>query len=210
MQSNTPITDLRDERHPLESQNTQLAAALTALGIPLDQHIGAQHFTEKTERGVRNLTVWTLAERSADGRFIAADLVKVWNDDAWLKANRAHPLAAMRAAFRTYKALQNPDCTLRELITLDVAADRARDPELRPVSDEEILRQWAPFSASGEPPRTAVEYVIQAFRNHKLLIAFICDKQGPLVVKRRGDRQAIISRHTTPERRAKLLSELNS
>jgi PHD/YefM family antitoxin component YafN of YafNO toxin-antitoxin module len=55
-----------------------------------------------------------------------------------------------------------------------------------------------------------VEYVIQAFHNHKRLVAFICDEQGPLVIKRRGERNGIISRHTSPQDRQRILRELNA
>lgn len=210
MQDNDTIVTLRDSADPVRSPNTQLAAALVALGVPLDRHVGGQWHREVVAGTQRDETVWTLGALSADRRHNTAELAARWNDDAWLKANRAHPLAIMRAAFRSYKCLQNPDLSLREVITLDHAADNARDPALRAVSDEDILRRWASFSASPEPPSDPVTWAIQGFRWHKRLVAFIADEQGPLAIVRRGQRTAVLSRHTSAQHRKRIEEGLNA
>lgn len=147
MQNGHSITQLVDDRHPRSSPNTQLAAALTALGIPLDPHVGAQHFREKVApSNIKDTTVWTFAERSACGKYDSAEMVRCWHDEAWMKANPEHPLAYLRAAFR----------------------------------------------------------------NRDKLLDYICDVQGPLAVKRRGERAVVISKHTTAEARERLLKRLNA
>lgn len=210
MQSHTPIVQLRDSAEPIKSPNTQLAAALVTLGIELDKDIGGEWHVEIVEGKKCNETVWTLAPFSRDKRHDTSQLAKAWSDDAWLKANQTHPLAIMRAAFRSYKCRQTPDLALKEIITLDHGADNARDPALRAVSDEAILRRWASYAASNEPPSDPVTWAIQGFRNHKRLVAFIVDQQGPMAIQRRGQLIGVITRHTTPERRKQILQGLNA
>lgn len=206
MEKGTQLVQLSDAVAPRHSGNTQLAAALTALGIPLDPDLPPQHFVEEVAGVKTHRTVWTLAPCSPDEKYHAEPLMRVWNDDAWLREYQTHPLAAMRAAFRCYRPSIGPDDSL-------VSIERIRDipdPALAPVSPECIAADWSSFSKSSAPPCTAVSYVIQAFRNHRALIRFICEQQGPIAVKRRGERVACVTKHTTPENRSKIFTGLNA
>ncbi len=205
MQKGSQLVQLSDELHPRTSENTQLAAALTALGIPLDPDLPPQHFVEEVAGEKKHLTLWTLAPASPDGKHHTEELMRVWNDDSWLRANRAHPLAAMRAAFRCYRPHISPDDFLSSVGKLR----EITDPALAPVAVADIISRWDSFAKSAEPPADPVSYVIQAFRNHRALVRFICDFQGPIAVKRRGDRRACVTKHTTPEVRARIFQGLN-
>jgi hypothetical protein len=205
MEDSSQIVQLSDELHPRSSQNTQLAAALTALGIPLDAQLPPQHFVEDVAGERKHRTTWTLAPCSPDEKYHAEPLMRVWNDDSFLRATPRHPLAEMRLAFRCYAVEMGKDNTL-----LSIRGREEPDPALAPVAAQAILDQWDVFGQSTRPPATPVEYVIQAFRNHRALVRFICETQGPIAVKRRGKRIALITKHTTPEDRVKIFAGLNA
>lgn len=131
--------------NPHASKNTVLVAALLALGIPLDEQVGAQHFREAGKDGKPlDVVIWTLQPKSLCGAHNTAELVKRWDDKQWQSDNPEHPLCYIKAAFENH--------------------------------------------------RRAIDYV---------------KEQGPIVMTRRGKKIALITRHTTPEHRERIFSELN-
>lgn len=100
MENGQIIIQLRDEKAPRESDKVRLAAALTALGAPLDTDIGLQWFRENAGGKTVEQTVITLRAMSIEEKWDPAELAKAWDDDAWHAANPGHPLAYIRAAFR--------------------------------------------------------------------------------------------------------------
>lgn len=129
---------------PLATRNTILFAALTALGIPAEPELCGE-FVEEVQGRPRSVTVWRLREKSVDGRFHTADLIKLWHDPAFVERDPEHPLA----------------------------------------------------------------YVKCAFENHTRAIEFV-KEQGPIAMRRRGQKIALITRHTSPENKKRILDELNA
>lgn len=128
---------------PLATRNTQLFAALTALGIPAEPSLCGEYV--ETIRGeTRSITVWRLRTKSLDGRFDAEEMIKLWNDPEFSTREPEHPLAYIKAAFENY----------------------ARS------------------------------------------VQFIKD-QGPIAMQRRGKKIGIITRHTSPELKKRIIDELN-
>jgi hypothetical protein len=100
MNTGSELVRLEEPVAPKGSDMLRLAAALTALGIPLDPNVGLAWYREQTDAGVRDTTSVALEGISADRKFNAGALAKAWNDDAWHAANPTHPLAYIRTAFR--------------------------------------------------------------------------------------------------------------
>ena len=70
------------------TSNTCLAAALTAVGIPLSD----KPFVRVVGDGIRGeRTVWFFDPQSPDGRFQTKELIAAWHDDTWHLANPEHP-----------------------------------------------------------------------------------------------------------------------
>lgn len=57
-------------------------------------------------------------------------------------------------------------------------------------------------------PEHPLAYIKVAFENHRRAVEFI-KEQGPIVMKRRGKKVGLITRHTPPEYRKKIIDELN-
>lgn len=128
---------------PLATRNTILFAALTALGIPAEPELCGE-FVEEVQGKPRSVTVWRLKERSLDGQYNTADLMRLWNDPELVSKQPEHPLA----------------------------------------------------------------YVKAAFENHTRAVEFI-KEQGPIAMRRRGKKIALITRHTSPDLKKRILDELN-
>lgn len=80
---------------PTATSNTGLAAALTAVGIPL----AAKPFVRVVGDGVRGeRLVWFFEPQSEDGRLQTKELIAAWNDEAWHLANPEHPFAYVKCA----------------------------------------------------------------------------------------------------------------
>jgi hypothetical protein len=84
------------------TSNTALAAALSALGIPLAE----KPFVRVVGDGIRGeRVVWFFDPQSADGKFQTKQLIEAWNDDTWHLANPEHPFAYIKAALMNREAL---------------------------------------------------------------------------------------------------------
>lgn len=77
------------------TSNTCLAAALTAVGIPL----AARPFVRVVGDGVSGeRVVWFFEPQSPDGTYQTKELIEAWNYDAWHLANPEHPFAYIKCA----------------------------------------------------------------------------------------------------------------
>ena len=84
------------------TSNTALAAALSALGIPLAQ----KPFVRVVGDGIRGeRVVWFFEPQSADGTHQTKSLIEAWNDDTWHLANPEHPFAYIKAALMNRESL---------------------------------------------------------------------------------------------------------
>lgn len=77
------------------TSNTCLAAALTAVGIPL----AARPFVRVVGDGINGeRVVWFFEPQSPDGTYQTKELIEAWNNDAWHLANPEHPFAYIKCA----------------------------------------------------------------------------------------------------------------
>lgn len=77
------------------TSNTCLAAALTAVGIPL----AARPFVRVVGDGVSGeRVVWFFEPQSPDGTYQTKELIEAWNNDSWHLANPEHPFAYIKCA----------------------------------------------------------------------------------------------------------------
>jgi hypothetical protein len=84
------------------TSNTCLAAALTAIGIPLAE----KPFVRVVGDGIcGERTVWFFEPPSADKQFQTKGLIEAWNDDAWHLANPEHPFAYIKCALMNRQRL---------------------------------------------------------------------------------------------------------
>ena len=84
------------------TSNTCLAAALTAVGIPLAE----KPFVRVVGDGIRNERfVWFFEPQSPCGKFQSKQLIAAWNDDAWHLANPEHPFAYIKCALKNREHL---------------------------------------------------------------------------------------------------------
>ena len=84
------------------TSNTCLAAALTAVGIPLAE----KPFVRVVGDGIRGeRMVWFFEPQSPDGKFQTKELIAAWHDDAWHLANPEHPFAYIKCALMNREPL---------------------------------------------------------------------------------------------------------
>ncbi len=82
--------------------NTSLAAALTAVGIPLSD----RPFLKIVGDGVRGeRTMWFFDAQSPCGKYKTKELIAAWGDDAWHLANPEHPFAYIKCALSNRERL---------------------------------------------------------------------------------------------------------
>ena len=82
--------------------NTSLAAALTAVGIPLS----AKPFLKVVGDGIRGeRTMWFFEAQSPCGKYKTKELIAAWGDDAWHLANPEHPFAYIKCALSNRERL---------------------------------------------------------------------------------------------------------
>lgn len=79
----------------LETTNTQLAAALCAVGIPLNKDCPVRLIT-----GDRDRHAFFFEPQSPCGLYVAAELIKAWDDKEWHEKNPEHPFAYLKVAFQ--------------------------------------------------------------------------------------------------------------
>ena len=87
--------------NPLETGNTKLAAALSAVGIPL-----------RKESPVRLLTgakgdskCFFFEPQSPCGHYRTVELILAWNDREWHAKHPEHPFAYLKVAFENHERL---------------------------------------------------------------------------------------------------------
>ena len=78
----------------------RLVAALTALGIPLDDDCPYLETRELVDESERQLVTWTLKARSVCGQYDARKLIEAWYDPVWTTQNAEHPFAYIKTAFQ--------------------------------------------------------------------------------------------------------------
>jgi hypothetical protein len=83
----------------------RLVAALTAVGIPLDDDCPSLETREIVENRARRTVTWTLKARSVCGRHDARKLIEAWHDPVWTTQNTEHPFAYIATAFRNANLL---------------------------------------------------------------------------------------------------------
>jgi hypothetical protein len=82
--------------------NTLLAAALTAIGIPLAQ----KPFVRVVGDGVSGeRMIWFFEPRSHDGSHLTKDLIEAWHSEGWHLANPEHPFAYIKCALLNRECL---------------------------------------------------------------------------------------------------------
>ena len=86
------------------TSNTALAAALSAVGIPLAE----KPFIRVVGDGIRGeRVVWFFEPQSTCGKYRTTDLIAAWADNGWHHANPEHPFAYIKAALMNREALVN-------------------------------------------------------------------------------------------------------
>lgn len=83
----------------------RLIAALTAIGISLDDDCPYLETRDLVDGTERRLITWTLKARSVCGQHEARKLIDAWNDPVWTTQNLEHPFAYIISAFRNARAL---------------------------------------------------------------------------------------------------------
>ncbi|MEQ1862912.1 MAG: hypothetical protein ABMA13_23570 [Chthoniobacteraceae bacterium] len=73
---------------------------------------------------------------------------------------------------------------------------------------EDLIKLWNDPEFTTKHPEHPLAYIKCAFENHTRAVAFI-KEQGPIAMRRRGKKIALITRHTSPELKARILDELN-
>lgn len=77
------------------TSNTDLAAALTAVGIPLAE----KPFVRIVGDGIHGeRVVWFFEPQSPDGKFQTKELIEAWANDNWHLANPEHPFAYIKCS----------------------------------------------------------------------------------------------------------------
>lgn len=86
---------------PLETNNTKLAAALSAVGIPLRKDNPVQLITGER----KDSHCFFFEEKSPCGEYKTSELIKAWDDAAWHMRNPEHPFAYLKVAFENQERL---------------------------------------------------------------------------------------------------------
>jgi len=84
------------------TSNTALAAALSAVGIPLAE----KPFVRVVGDGIRGeRVIWFFDPQSRCGKYKTSELIAAWADTGWHLANPEHPFAYIKAALSNREAL---------------------------------------------------------------------------------------------------------
>ncbi len=78
----------------------RLVAALTTIGVPLDDDCPYLETRELVEGSERRLVTWTLKAMSICGQYDARKLIEAWHDPVWTTQNAEHPFAYIKTAFQ--------------------------------------------------------------------------------------------------------------
>lgn len=87
----------------LETSNTKLAAALTAVGIPLRKNNPVKIITG--DSGEKRC--FFFAPVSPCGMYKTHELIRAWNDPEWHLKNPEHPFAYVKVAFDNFERLRD-------------------------------------------------------------------------------------------------------
>lgn len=201
----TSVVTLDTRRH--EVTNTQLAATISALDVPLSRHCP---YVTQAGDGVRSgevRVVWNF-----DGHR-ASDISRLWIDEAWLEGNPIHPVAVCRRAFRTWRDLisfvRGVPCRLEPVTgsestatpdTRKAACIEALGHQLLGYSRIESTFFWhfkrcselhADFDLYEKPdlcellPEANISYVRAALHNHAVMVG-LCKEVQQVRVAHRG------------------------
>ncbi len=85
----------------LETTNTKLAAALSAVGIPLNKTVPVRLLAGENGR----THCFFFQEKSPCGDYITIDLMRAWDDKEWHRQNPEHPFAYLKVAFDNMERL---------------------------------------------------------------------------------------------------------
>lgn len=139
MQRGDKLIIIRDiDADPAISTKTDLIAALTTLGIPLDSDCPFQETREMINGREQRVATWVLKPASRCGRFETQAMIKAWDDPDFAKNNPEHPFAYIKQAFESRArigaaiAAQAPLALIRKgkriaLIPFDAAPDRREE-----------------------------------------------------------------------------------
>jgi hypothetical protein len=86
----------------LETTNTKLAAALSAVGIPLRKNVPVRLMTG-VSRG--DTHCFFFEEQSPCGQFKTDELIKAWSDPEWHRQHPEHPFAYLKVSFDNMERL---------------------------------------------------------------------------------------------------------
>lgn len=83
------------QSRPVYTKNTQLAGALSALGVSFL----SPQYTKIVDNGKEVIT-WIFAPKSTCGKYLTKELIDHWYDDEWYAINypKKHPLALIQTA----------------------------------------------------------------------------------------------------------------
>ncbi len=90
-----------DPNTKLETTNTKLAAALAAVGIPLNKTVPVRVMTG--DRG--DSFCFFFESKSPCGNYETAELIKAWDDKEWHERHPEHPFAYLKVAFENQARL---------------------------------------------------------------------------------------------------------
>ena len=118
--------------------NTALAAALTAMGIPL----AGKPFVRVLGDGIPGeRTIWFFEPQSLCGQFQTKELIAAWHDDAWHLTHPDHPFAYIKCALLNRERL---DEHVKQDVPLACVKRRGRIAliplDATPATEDLILR----------------------------------------------------------------------
>lgn len=108
-----PDSEITNDTHVIFLRNTQLAAALVAVGIPLRKDPPYTYRIEKKQR----IIFWHFESQDSTGMFQTLELVKAWKKDLqWMAENPMHPFAFAMASQKVFRILNEEAMNPNELL----------------------------------------------------------------------------------------------
>lgn len=107
-----PESEITEGTQIIFIQNTELAAALIAVGIELRKD---PPYTYKLSPKGAKIVTWNFEAYSADGNLSTIDLVKAWkNDIEWLALNGHHPFAPAMLSQKVGRIMKDKALSIAE------------------------------------------------------------------------------------------------
>lgn len=130
---------------PDRTEDTDLAAALTAIGIPLRRERPIKRL-----QGAREAVTYYFEHRSTCGAYETGEMVRRWDDHAWQQARPRHPLSYLRLMFRNHRRI------------LEHERDGVKVGALRRAGKVELitLREGRPIRGEQNPPVSGPEILV--------------------------------------------------